>query len=213
MQHSPLRKRRLATLVAVLACATPAGVGVGVAVAQDPQPPTPREQDNFAISQVTTDGARDWEFAWDLWREDVDDTVDNGNLAWASTKCANCRSVAIAFQIVLAVGKPSKFVPENVAVAFNDHSDSSVAYADARQFVRVYTKPVRIRAAGREVLADVRRDIRALEDDGLDPVALDLALDKQRTRVLEVIDTQVVQIGGGEAREVNRRSHSKHDDA
>jgi hypothetical protein len=212
MQHSPLSKRRLAVLVATLACAAPAGVAVAQEP-QDPQPPQPREQDNFAISQVTTDGAKDWEFEWEVWREDVGDTLDNGNLAWASTKCANCRATAIAFQIVLAVGKPSKFVPENVAVAFNDHSDTSVAYADARQFVRVYTKPVRIRVAGRKELTDVRRDIRDLEDDGLDPVALDAALDKQRDRILKVLNEQIVQMGGGDAQEVDRRSPSKHDDA
>jgi hypothetical protein len=213
MQHSPVFRRRLTALVAGVSCIGFSGAGIGVAIAQDPQPPTPREQDNYAISQVSTDGAQDWQFEWDLWREQVGDTLDNQNLAWAQTSCANCRSTAIAFQIVLAVGKPSKIVPENVALAYNDHSDSSVSYADARQFVRIYTKPVRIRAAGRAVLADVRRDIRGLEDDGLNPVQLDAALDVQRDRVLKVLNEQVVQVGGGDAREVDRRSPSRNDDA
>jgi putative peptide zinc metalloprotease protein len=196
------RGRRFAALLAVLVCAAP----LGVAQAADGE----RPQDNFALAVANTDGQRAFEFNWSLRRQRAG-TVDSHNHARAVTSCASCRAVAIAFQIVLVVGQPDDLSPKNVAEAANDHSDSSLAYAGAKQVVWVVDRPVRFTRSGRRELADVRRDIRALEGQDLAAGALAAALEADKERVLTVLRDELVPVGKGRVHRLHRDVNADED--
>jgi putative peptide zinc metalloprotease protein len=182
-------RRRLAAGAAVLACAAP----FGVAQAQDAPI---RKQDNLAVAQAEQDGSRAFDFAWSVRREHGD-VVDNHNRAAATAQCTDCRATAIAFQIVLAYGNPSKVVPVNDALAVNDQCTRCVVYAGARQFVRtVASDSARFTGAGRATLADVRNDLRALDGQDLSVAEQTAVVEAQEARVVKVLTEEVVTKSG-----------------
>jgi hypothetical protein len=197
-------RRRVVAGAALLACAAP----LGVAQAQDA---TIRKQDNLAIAQTEQDGGRAFDFSWSLRRE-RGDVVDNHNRAAATARCTDCRATAIAFQIVLAQGSPSKVVPVNEAIAVNDQCTRCVVYAGARQFVRVVASDsARFTGEGRATLADVRNDLRALEGQDLTVDEQVAVVEAQEARVIKVLTEEVVTKSGGHAS--YRDKDDRHADA
>ena len=174
------RTLRLLPLL-VLACVLPAGS----AQAADTR------HENVAYAAVAQDEARAFDFAWDTDRQ-RGGTVDHVNRAEARASCTGCKATAIAFQIVVAWGSPNPVVPQNLAVAINENCTGCVAVAQARQFIRVLDGPTRLTGAGRAELADVRRDLRALEQQDLPPAELAQAVEEQEDRVLDVLEHDLV---------------------
>jgi putative peptide zinc metalloprotease protein len=173
--------RRIATgFLLVLACALPAGSAQAA--------PT---HDNVAKATVQTDGAQVSDFAWDVSRQRGGE-IDHYNSAQAAARCTDCGATAIAFQIVLAWGRPNPVVPVNEAVAINLECTRCAVAAEARQFVRVLDAPARFDGAGRAELADVRRDLRALAGQDLAPAELHAAVEQQEDRVLDVLRNDLV---------------------
>ena len=165
-----------------------------------------RHHDNVATAVIEEDGGRAFDFAFAVVKQRGGE-VDHFNAANAGARCTDCRATAIAFQIVLVSGMPSSVTPHNRAVAVNDACTRCTVVAEARQFVRVVDQPVKFTDAGREVLADVRTQLRALEGQDLTLAALHDAVEQQEARVREVMSTQVVPKSddGGEADVLDRR--------
>ena len=171
--------RRIATLAAVLfACALPAGSAQAA--------PT----DNIATAIVEQDGGSAWDFAWDIARQ-RGGVVDHRNEANAAARCTNCEATAIAFQIVIA-SDANQVVPVNLAVALNQGCTGCTAIAEARQFVRVFDRRVRLTGAGRAELRDVRHALRALQAQDLPIDQLHQAVEDQEARVKQVLNTELV---------------------
>jgi hypothetical protein len=64
------------------------------------------------------------------------DDLESENEAFSySHDCVGCRSVTIAFQVLLVTGSPSTFAPKNYAVAANVRCTSCDSEAFARQLV------------------------------------------------------------------------------
>jgi putative peptide zinc metalloprotease protein len=63
------------------------------------------------------------------------DAVNNRNVAAAYSQCSACRTVAVAIQVVLAMGPSSDVSPENMALAINQDCTSCVTMAWAYQYV------------------------------------------------------------------------------
>lgn len=177
---SPRHRRIAGAFLVALACALPAGSAQAA--------PT---TDNVAKATVETDGAQVSDFAWDISRQRGGE-IHQYNSAQAAARCTDCGATAIAFQIVLAWGRPNPVVPVNEAVAINLECTRCVAAAEARQFVQVVDAPARFDGAGRAELADVRRDLRALAGQGLAPLALHAAVEQQEARVLAVLRNHLV---------------------
>jgi hypothetical protein len=198
-------RRRLAALVAAVACGAP------LPAARAADPTGLRPQDNGALAVAQADRADEFAFAWSLERQ-TGGTVDHLNVARAiSEDCSDCRATAIAMQIVLAV-RADTVTPHNRAEAVNNVANRAEAYAFAPQFVRVLNRPARFTGKGRSTLADVRRDLRALEDRHLPIAELAAAVDAQRARVREVLDEQLVPISGNRpVRTVERRDRAPSD--
>jgi hypothetical protein len=176
-----MSRLRLSLALLVLACVLP----VGSAQAADTR------HENVATAIVSEDQGRAFDYAWDLARQ-RGGTVDHLNRAEARASCTGCEATAIAFQIVLAWGRPNPVVPQNLAVAVNENCTGCVAAAHARQFVRVLDAPSRLTGAGRSELADVRNELRALEQQDLPPDQLYAAVEEQEARVKDVLDHELV---------------------
>jgi putative peptide zinc metalloprotease protein len=176
---------RVATQLAllVLACVLPS-----VSQADSPQ----RHQDNVATAVIEQDGGRAFDLEFEVLTQRGSDDVDNLNAANAGARCTACRATAIAFQIVLVSGLPERLTPHNQAVAINDQCTECVVIAEARQFVRVVDEPVKFTDAGRDMLADVRRELSALESSDLSLADLHVAVEAQETRVRTVLSDEVV---------------------
>jgi putative peptide zinc metalloprotease protein len=163
----------------VLACVLPAGSAQAAST------------ENVAEAVVAQDQTKAFDFAWDIERQ-RGGVLDQLNRAEARASCTGCEATAIAFQIVLAWGSPNPVVPRNLAVAVNENCTGCVAAAHARQFVRVLSAPSRFTGAGRAELADVRRDLRALEAQDLPPGQLYAAVEQQESRVKYVLNHELV---------------------
>jgi putative peptide zinc metalloprotease protein len=98
------------------------------------RPPAPRDVDNQILAINTTDGATVYEVSFALvWA--TGHTVDNRNEAFALASCRDCRTVAVAFQVLLVIGQAHFVAPENIAVAVNYSCVQCVTYALASQLV------------------------------------------------------------------------------
>jgi putative peptide zinc metalloprotease protein len=169
--------------LAVLACAAP-----GSAIGHDD-----RKQDNVAVAVTEQDGARAFDFSWEVIRQKRG-VVDSRNVANAAARCTDCRATAIAFQVVLAWNADG-VTPHNQAVAINDQCTLCVVYAGARQFVRVVDGPARFTGEGRSTLADVRNQLRAMEGQDLTVDEQIAIVEAQEARVLRVLVEEVVAKG------------------
>jgi hypothetical protein len=175
-------RKTVIALTAVVACALPSGA----------QAATAGHHDNIATATNQTDATRVSDFAWGISRQRGGDVVDQLNSARAQATCTDCGATAIAFQIVLVSGSPSKVIPVNEAVAINDRCTRCETVAEARQFVRVVDQRVRITGRGRSELADVRNQLGALADQDLPLDQLHQAVETQESRVREVLNTELV---------------------
>jgi putative peptide zinc metalloprotease protein len=99
-----------------------------------PPPPPPAEGDNRAQAVTTQDGAVTYDLAFSLvWVVDAD--VEHRNEAWALASCKRCRTVAVAFQTILVVGRAEVVKPVNAAVSINFQCDICDTSAIAVQLV------------------------------------------------------------------------------
>ena len=82
-------------------------------------PEAPGKGDNQALAVNTADGTVVYDVSIALvWVKDGE-VADNRNEAYALASCADCTTVAVAFQVVLIVGQSDTVAPLNVAVAAN----------------------------------------------------------------------------------------------
>jgi putative peptide zinc metalloprotease protein len=114
-------------------------------------------------------------------------TALNKNEAYALASCTGCRTVAVAFQVVLVAGSVSVAVPENLSAAVNYACVECVTYALATQLVVSVDGP--LSDAATEQLAAVWAELRAfgrhLEDVPL--AELQARLTEYEQRILDVV--------------------------
>jgi putative peptide zinc metalloprotease protein len=128
-------------LAMVLVPAADGAAGEGDAAAGAPtwvfpfdRPSPPGEADNQALAVNTEDGSVAYDVTFALvWADE--DAVLNRNEAYALASCRDCRTVAVAFQVVLVVGSVDVVVPQNLAAAVNYACVECVTHALATQLV------------------------------------------------------------------------------
>src|SRR5919198_2620937 len=92
-------------------------VVLGIAVAA-PAPAT--AQDNAAVAVNTKDHNTASDIAFNLARV-LNGDVDQTNAAVAYASCTDCRTVALAIQVVLVMGEVESVTPQNIAIAINEN--------------------------------------------------------------------------------------------
>jgi hypothetical protein len=144
------------------------------------------------------------------------DTVESTNFAYATAHdCTGCEARAAALQVVIFVGKPSTFTPQNVALAVNQNCHFCGSFAYAYQYM--------VQTDRRVWLSDRARDqIDSLKEEARDDVRADLPysqidanLADVARRFRAVVDGEVARSQADvQDRESNvRRDRVRSDDA
>jgi putative peptide zinc metalloprotease protein len=175
------------------------------AFAQEDKPPTDkqverdalsevREEDNVAVAVNTQDGASVFRLAFEV-RTVVDGIVDNGNGAIAVASCAECTTVALAFQVVLVEGDSTTVTPENVAAAANGGCSYCLTYASATQLVIGVDGAVRLTGEGTSRLHRLNDRLRQLKNADLTVELLNAEIERARAELRDIFETQLVPAG------------------
>lgn len=126
-------------------------------------------------------------------RENDTDLVDESNSALAHSTCDGCRTVGIAFQVVIVQSTPSTVTPENVALAVNEGCTGCSSLAIAHQFVVGKGEPARITSRGRKQLYAVGDDLLRLERsyEDLTDTEIKARTDAYAARVGSILDEEL----------------------
>jgi putative peptide zinc metalloprotease protein len=148
--------------------------------------------DNAAVAINTKDGSSLFEFAFSLTKV-TGDVVDNENAAVAYASCENCRTTAIAIQIVLVVGSPSTVTPKNYAVSVNENCSLCQTFATAFQFViGVEDASVGLTRQGERELRQILREFKALKREEYTLEEFHAKTQALGARLRTVLKTQLV---------------------
>lgn len=122
------------------------------------RPLPPGSGDNQALAVSTTDGSVTYDVSFSLvWADGS--TALNKNEAYAFASCSDCRTVAVAFQVVLVAGQVDVVVPQNLSGALNYACVRCVTQALATQLV--VSVPGALTDAQNAQLAAVWKELQA----------------------------------------------------
>src|SRR2546421_7643424 len=156
--------------------------------------------DNSAIAVNTRDNSSLFRLGFSITRV-RDQVVDSVNTALAYASCTGCQTVAIAIQVILATGIPSVVAPVNQAIAINYLCNLCDTLATAYQFVIGTGQDVRLTGQGREEIARIREELRALRDSHLTGPAIQERVAALMADLRTVLATQLVPVSGSEGKE------------
>ena len=184
---------RFRTFLAVLALPTALIISAASSASADD---APGGDSTSAVAVNTEDGASLFRLAFSI-RQVADGLVDQDNSAYALASCADCQTVALAFQVVLVNGDADTVVPENRAVAYNDECVDCLTYASATQVILGYDGPVRFTADGRRRLHALRQSLLELETRiaELSPAELQASVSAAKAELLAILDEELVEAG------------------
>jgi putative peptide zinc metalloprotease protein len=177
--------RRIAALLLVTALALTLGAARSASA---------QAQDNTAIAINTKDGTDIFKLAFKIVRANQD-VVDQSNAAVAFNSCADCSSIATAFQIILIFSDPDVVTSENLALAINYECDACVAFASAYQWLLTTGGPVHFTAEGNLRLAELRKELRDLLQSDLTLQQLTAELERIKNEIADVLATEIVPAG------------------
>jgi putative peptide zinc metalloprotease protein len=99
--------------------------------------------------------------------------ANSTNAALASaTDCTGCRSVAVAFQVVLVGSEPQVFTPGNAAVATTGGCTGCVSFAFAFQYLVGTSGPAHLTPAGRAAVEAVADRVAEVVASGAAPATM-----------------------------------------
>jgi putative peptide zinc metalloprotease protein len=184
-----LRRSFLASVVSLVAVVTFAGP----APAQTST--VPSGPDNAAVAVNTKDGSSVFKLAFSV-KKVSGDTVSPTNTAVAYASCADCRTVAVAIQVVLVESDATTVAPTNLAIAINDQCTDCETLALAYQYVFGTGEPIKLTPEGHRQLAEIRKAFRALQKrDDLTLQQLADAVAVLAARVADVLANETVPKG------------------
>ncbi|HET7483428.1 MAG TPA: hypothetical protein VFK89_11265 [Actinomycetota bacterium] len=125
------------------------------------------------------------------------DTAENQNAAVAQSSCMDCRTVAVAVQIVLVQrNDASNISPRNYAMALNQGCSGCQSFAGAYQYVVTTDGIVRFTAAGQQRLADLETQLRGLvASDTMTFPELDSRIRGVVQQMWSVVDNELALVG------------------
>jgi putative peptide zinc metalloprotease protein len=153
-----------------------------------------RAQDSTAIAINTKDGTDIFKLAFKTVRVNQE-IVDQSNAAVAFNSCADCSSIAIAFQIILIFSDPAVVTSENIALAINFECDACVAFASAYQWLLTTGGPVHFTPEGNRRLAELRKQLRELLKSDFTLEQLIAELDRIKAEIAAILANELVSAG------------------
>jgi putative peptide zinc metalloprotease protein len=121
--------------------------------------------------------------------------VTNTNSAAATSSCSDCRTVAVAVQIVLVMRDSAYIAPRNQAVAINNSCLRCESYALAYQYVVSTGGIVHFTPEGQQRLAELEAQISHLTASDLGFLELEARIDAIVEQMWSVVDEEVVRVG------------------
>lgn len=171
---------------------------------------TGANQDSAAVAVNTRDGSSVWRISFQVKRI-MDSDVDADNAAVAYASCSECETVAISFQVVLAMGDVDSLTTDNLALAMNVECSECETLAAAYQYVFGNGEMVRFTADGQRRLAQIRRELQALRTGDLTIEELAARLEELAEEVAQVVEEEIVTIEPGVAPEASDASSPTQD--
>lgn len=104
-----------------------------------------------------------------------------------SHDCTGCRSVTIAFQVILVEGSPKVVAPENYATAYNVSCTGCITEAFARQLVVQVEDEAELEGDERRAIAYVNRRLHSIAEADLTPQQREQKVDELWVRVLRAV--------------------------
>ena len=120
-----------------------------------------QSQDNTAVATNTQDGKSVFKLAFSV--KKVTGDVDAQNTAVAYSSCTDCRTVAVAIQIILIADDVGTVTPENEAVALNFDCTECETLARAFQFVYGDGEELEFTKEGKKRLHDLKKRVQDLK--------------------------------------------------
>lgn len=152
-------------------------------------------QDSAAVAVNTKDGSSIFRLAFHVHRV-MTGVVDQTNAAVAFSGCEECRTVAVALQLILIMSDPDVVSPENYAIAINSECSLCTTVALAYQGVLTTGGPVHFDAEGNRDLAEIRQSLRSiLSNEDLSPEELESQFDSLVSRLKTVVGEHLVPAG------------------
>ena len=122
-----------------------------------------------------------------------DPVVDAQNVAIAYASCTDCTTVAISIEAVLVYSDyVTDVTPVNLAVAINDGCTSCQTVASAYQSVTQVDNRVRLTKAGKERIAELRKELRSIRHRHLSPDEIRAEAGRIANEFFQVLKTEVV---------------------
>lgn len=186
-----MTKRIAARILAI--AVLPLLLAVPAAHADEYQP----RDNNEATAVNTEDGSSVFRFALSI-RKVTDGVVDQTNTATAYASCTDCRTVALAFQVVLVSGSANTVVPENTAQAVNVECTECLTYAKATQIV-VGIDGKELTPRGKQRLRALERRMREIERnaDQMTDAELLVAAREAEAELIAIFNEELVPIENG----------------
>jgi putative peptide zinc metalloprotease protein len=160
------------------------------------KPLAPEDGDNQALAVNTTDNSVEYQAAFAMVVVDDGSDAMNVNEAQAYASCESCRTVAVAYQIVIVVDTDDTddnvAVPQNLAGALNYDCVNCVTYALAQQLFVTVDKP--LTDAQKLQLAELWLEMQAyaavIEYTKPPPDQVAAQLDRYDARALDILDVE-----------------------
>jgi putative peptide zinc metalloprotease protein len=150
--------------------------------------------DNSAIAVNTKDGSARFRLSFRIVRTNRD-VVDNDNAAVAIASCTDCRTIAVAFQVVLVFSEPSTLTTDNLAIAMNIECTDCETLASAYQWVQGTDGTVHFSSEGQQALAEIRQALHDLVRSDLPLEELQAQLDQLADQLEAVLAQELVAAG------------------
>jgi putative peptide zinc metalloprotease protein len=154
----------------------------------------PALADNSAIAINTKDDSTKYSISFKIERT-MSSVVNPINSAIAYASCSNCQTVAIAIDVVFAMGSSNVVTNTNQAYAINYECTQCSTLADAYQFLTTTGGPVHLTASGNQQIAEIRRQLEALRHENLNIFQINQQVTQLMTQLQTVLSTQVVPAG------------------
>ena len=126
---------------------------------------------------------------------DATDTVANGNAAAASASCTDCRTVAVAVQVVLVQRNANVVTPSNIAIALNNQCTRCETMAAAYQDVISTDGIVHFTPEGEREINAINHRIEEAIDSPASLFDIKARLDEEANQLWQVVDAELVHAG------------------
>jgi putative peptide zinc metalloprotease protein len=188
MARPRLRRRVLALLTAT-------GLAWGGFAASTPTPAGAADGDNIVVAINTKDGSTKFKISFKIHLANGD-VITTTNAAVAIASCTDCRTIAVAFQVLLLTGDPSVIAPTNLAIAMNVGCDTCETLASAYQYVLSTNGHVKFTKAGKDEIRAIKKALKRLEKaEGMTLAEIQAELDALANRLLVVLTHEIVVAG------------------